>query len=55
MGSHSPLDTLCEQHSELEQAITSEYERPAPNSLRLAELKREKLRLKDEIARINAG
>ncbi len=53
MGSR--IDSLHEQHSELEHAITSEYERPAPNSVRLAELKREKLRLKDEIAKIDAG
>jgi len=43
-------DSLLVKHASLEKAIDEENQRPHPDDLRLAELKREKLRIKDEIA-----
>ncbi len=43
-------DSLHVKHASLEQAIDEENLRPHPDDLRLIELKREKLRIKDEIA-----
>ena len=43
---------LTARHAGLEAAIATEAQRPLPDTLRLAELKREKLRLKDEISSI---
>lgn len=54
MNVGSNVESLGEKHSQLDQAITDEYQRPSPDSVKLSELKREKLRLKDEIARIKA-
>ncbi|MHA1600695.1 MAG: YdcH family protein [Alphaproteobacteria bacterium] len=42
--------SLIVKHASLERAIDEENHRPHPDDLRLTELKREKLRIKDEIA-----
>ena len=42
-------DTLVSKHAALEQAIEEENNRPHPDEIRLHELKREKLRVKDLI------
>jgi hypothetical protein len=52
MNGESQVILLREQHSKLQQQIDSEYQRPIPDDIHLHELKREKLRLKDKIARI---
>ena len=47
--------SLKAKHAELEQAIESEYSRPLPDEVFLHDLKRQKLRIKDEIVRISSG
>lgn len=41
--------SLAARHAELERQILAEMKRPLPDSTRLAALKKEKLRLKDEM------
>ena len=43
---------LKAEHASLEEAIEAELGRPVPNSTFLSDLKRQKLRIKDEIHRI---
>lgn len=45
------LAALEAKHAGLEARISSELQRPAPDPTRVAELKKQKLRLKDEMAR----
>ncbi len=47
------LTTLEARHKQLEASLMREGQRPVPDSVRLAELKREKLRLKEEMARLH--
>ena len=47
---NADFDELKTQHQELEAAIDQELARPSPDDLRLNELKRQKLRIKDELA-----
>ena len=47
------VSALKAKHAELEQAIETENSRPLPDELLLHALKREKLRIKDEIVRIS--
>jgi len=56
MNLDAHIDALSQKHAELEKMIFEEEHRPAPDSLTLHELKREKLTLKDEIekCRLNA-
>ncbi len=49
MQTDERLDTLNDQHAILERAIDEESQRPYPDDTRLSELKREKLRIKDEM------
>lgn len=49
MASAAHLHALNARHSELDQMIAAEMSRPHPDSVHIAELKRKKLRLKDEI------
>lgn len=44
------LATLAARHAQLEVSVTREGQRPVPDSVRLAALKREKLRLKEAMA-----
>lgn len=46
------LDGLREEHRDLDDAIAALAETPAPDQLALRRLKKKKLSLKDEIARI---
>ncbi|HEX9808870.1 MAG TPA: YdcH family protein [Alphaproteobacteria bacterium] len=48
------IEKLKSEHAGLESAIQSEMARPLPNSEVLAELKRQKLRIKDELMRLDA-
>lgn len=50
MTADDRVDSLHVKHASLERAIDEENQRPHPDDLRLIELKREKLRIKDEIA-----
>ncbi len=52
IGVDDYLATLAARHAGLERAIDEEVRRPAPDGLSLTDLKRRKLRVKDEIARL---
>ena len=54
MQSHSLTD-LEAKHRALEAEINEELQHPGSSDLKLAELKRQKLHLKDEIARLRNG
>ncbi|NQV22404.1 MAG: YdcH family protein [Rhodospirillales bacterium] len=45
---------LRERHAELQKQIDSEYQRPIPDDVHLHELKREKLRLKDQLSKVDS-
>ena len=47
------VDQLKSQHQELEKAIDAEMARPSPDDLKINQLKRQKLRIKDEIVRLD--
>jgi hypothetical protein len=55
MNLQSHIDTLKTRHSVLETRIADEDGRPQPNPAALTKLKREKLRLKEEMERLRAG
>jgi hypothetical protein len=46
--------SLRTRHGELDAKIKSEGDRPLPDELLVANLKREKLKIKDELASMNA-
>ncbi len=52
MSLHEHVDSLRSKHARLEQQIDEEQHRPLPDSTMLIKLKREKLRLKEEIERL---
>jgi hypothetical protein len=52
MSIHSHLTELERKHQALEREIDAERAHPGRDSLRLAELKRRKLSLKDEITKL---
>ncbi|NQV55108.1 MAG: YdcH family protein [Rhodospirillales bacterium] len=54
MTEHDKVSTLQTLHSELKDRIDRESRRPHPDELRVADLKREKLKIKDELASMNA-
>jgi hypothetical protein len=47
------LATLNARHAALEASVNAENRRPMPDQARLAQLKREKLKLKEEISRLH--
>lgn len=55
MALDAHLVELTEKHRTLERLIREESARPATDSLKITELKRQKLRLKDRIARLQSG
>jgi hypothetical protein len=48
------LASLAARHASLDATLAAEARRPLPDQVRLAQLKREKLRLKEEIVRNSA-
>ena len=56
MGENMDMETrvtaLSSKHIYLDHAISQENQRPFPDYVRITQLKREKLRIKDEIVRI---
>jgi hypothetical protein len=54
MGVEARIRELGSRHQSLEQAIQEELRRPAADDLRLKELKRQKLRLKEEMESLRA-
>ena len=53
MALDAHLVELSERHRSLDRKIEEELSRPAADTLKIAEWKRLKLRLKDEIERLN--
>jgi len=53
MSTPDRIDALKERHQVLEQAIDDESARPHPDDELLHELKKKKLRLKDEIVSLS--
>ena len=54
MNMPSHLDQLRAKHEALSQRIEEEQKHPGTDDLEIATLKRQKLQLKDEIARLSA-
>lgn len=52
MALDAHLVELTDKHHALEQEIEAEMARPLADTLKISELKKEKLRIKDEIARL---
>ena len=52
MDAETRVTALNSKHTYLEHAIEQEVHRPSPDYIRITELKREKLRIKDEIVRL---
>ena len=52
MSVQEHVDSLLEKHANLEEQITDEYHRPLPDQPKLSLLKKQKLRLKEEIDRL---
>jgi hypothetical protein len=52
MSLNARLSTLQQRHATLETRLADEDQRPRPNAQELERLKRDKLRLKDEIERM---
>jgi hypothetical protein len=47
------FSALSVKHAKLEASIEQEGQRPMPDTIRMARLKREKLKIKEELARPN--
>ena len=54
MNINAHVESLNAKHAEIEKIIAAEEHRPSPDSLKIGELKRKKLRLKEELARFDA-
>ncbi len=52
MGLESHIQELADKHHKLDSQIQEEQHRPLPDDLMLLELKKRKLRLKEEIERL---
>ena len=53
MGIQDTIRTLEARHREIARAVEDESERPLPDAMVLQFLKRQRLRIKDEIARLS--
>lgn len=54
MAQSAQVDALAAKHRALEAMIEEEISSPSGNDLRIAELKRQKLKLKDEMTRLES-
>ncbi|CCG07628.1 YdcH family protein [Pararhodospirillum photometricum] len=54
MGQDARKDALRTRHAEIDLLVEKEEARPVPDLLMVAQLKRQKLRIKDEIASMEA-
>ena len=52
MSQQDLIDELRAQHRSLENALGQEVNRPAPNPETISDLKRQKLRIKDQIVQL---
>lgn len=55
MGLESHIQELADKHHKLDEQIHEELLRPHPDDLMISELKKRKLRLKEEIERLRSG
>ena len=55
MALQGQIDHLSNQHRKIDDIIASEMANPDWDELRVAALKKQKLRIKDELARLRAG
>lgn len=55
MALDAHLAELSDKHRALDRKIEEELARPSADALKIGELKRQKLRLKDEIARLKCA
>ena len=55
MSLQDHIETLRSRHRNLEEAIDREISRPMPNMEIVSDLKRQKLRIKDEIVQLENG
>ncbi|MDZ7628699.1 MAG: DUF465 domain-containing protein [Parvularculaceae bacterium] len=55
MALKAHLQSLNSRHQELESLLFSELKHPQPDDTRVVELKRLKLRIKDQIERLRQG
>jgi hypothetical protein len=53
MSFDTHVEQLTQKHAALEATIHEETIRPNPDELRIAQLKKEKLKIKDEIVRLH--
>jgi len=49
------IESLKDKHQSLESAIEQEHHRPHPDDLEIADLKKRKLALKDEISQLSTA
>jgi hypothetical protein len=54
MALDAHLVELTDKHRALEEKIEAEMARPLADTLKISEMKKEKLRIKDEIARLKS-
>jgi hypothetical protein len=54
MTENSQVEVLMKRHAELDRQLEEEQARPMPDSGVIAELKRQKLTLKDQIQNVDA-
>ncbi len=52
MNVEEQVASLKARHAELEEALTQENARPLPDAATIADLKKRKLRIKDELAKL---
>ena len=52
MSQQDRIEALKEKHASLERAIDEEAHRPLPDQAAIYDLKRQKLRIKDELAQL---
>ena len=55
MTTDAHIQQLQDKHARLQQKIEEEEQRPVPDSLLISQMKREKLRIKDEIVGLQAN
>jgi hypothetical protein len=55
MSMHEHVDSLRTKHARLEEMIDEEQHRPMPDQSAVSRLKKEKLRIKEEIERLRGG
>lgn len=53
MGYDARIDALSTKHASLEAQLQEEFRRPIPDTAMVAIIKRQKLKIKDELARMS--